>query len=56
MFTFLSNKATHTDVFDFVGINCVFVLSHPPPPPPSNLSILSQEKALNEHISVGIDY
>lgn len=51
MFTFLSNKATHTDVFDFVGINCVFVLSHPP-----NLSILSQEKALNEHISVGIDY
>lgn len=54
MFTFLSNKATHTDVFDFVGINCVFVLSHRPPL--SNLSILSQEKALNEHISVGIDY
>lgn len=25
-------------------------------PPLSNLSILSQEKALNEHISVGIDY
>lgn len=53
MFTFLPNKATHTDVFDFVLV--VFLCSVTAPPP-SNLPILSQEKALNEHISVGIDY